>query len=109
MRVIKHCLCTEEHSLKNALDNEVHNLVLEHSVRMVVRDEERDVVTLSRCTFEHLLLLSCRNMIAHLDRFPSQDDEALRSLHHEARELVAQYPLDFIRLLDLDAYPHRVH
>ena len=41
-------------------------------------------------------------------RLPSQDYEALSTLHHEARKLVAQNPLDFISLLDLDAKSDRV-
>ena len=40
---------------------------------------------------------------------PSQYDETICTLHHEASELVTQYPLDLIRLLDLDAEPDGVH
>ena len=36
-------------------------------------------------------------------------DKVLRALHHEARELVAEDALDLVRLLDLDADPHRVN
>ncbi len=45
---------------------------------------------------------------AHLDWLPPEDYEALRALHHEPRKLVAQYPLNFVCLFDLDAYPYRV-
>ena len=44
----------------------------------------------------------------HLHCLPPQYNEALRPLHHESRELVAQYPLDFVRLLDLDANSYGV-
>ena len=39
----------------------------------------------------------------HLYRLPPQYNKALRALHHEPSELVAQNPLNLIRLLDLDA------
>lgn len=37
---------------------------------------------------------------SHLHRFPSQDEEVLRSHHHEAHELVAQDLLDLVRLVE---------
>jgi hypothetical protein len=46
--------------------------------------------------------------IVSLDRFPSQDDEALRSLLQEPCELVDQDVFDLVCLLDLNAYAHAV-
>lgn len=37
--------------------------------------------------------------VSHLHGFPSQDEEVLRSHHHEAHELVAQDLLDLVRLV----------
>lgn len=70
------------------MDDEVHQLVLVHLLRVEVGDEEADVIA--------------------LHRFPSQDEEVLGSHHHEAHELVAQDLLDLVRLFDGDADPHRV-
>ena len=47
--------------------------------------------------------------LAHLDRLPPKDEEGLRSLRQEPRELVHQNVLNLIRLLDLDAHPSAVH
>jgi hypothetical protein len=55
---------------------------------MKVGDQERDVIS--------------------LDRFPPQDVKRLCSLGQEAGELVNQYMLNLICLLDLDAYPHAI-
>ena len=46
---------------------------------------------------------------SHLDGFSPQHDEALRALHQESGELVAQNTFDLIGLLDLDANADRVH
>jgi hypothetical protein len=46
---------------------------------------------------------------AHLDGFSPQHDEALRTLHQESGELVAQDAFDLIGLLDLDADADRIH
>lgn len=39
----------------------------------------------------------------HSDRFPAKNDKALRTLHEEAGELVAEDTLDLICLLDANA------
>jgi hypothetical protein len=39
----------------------------------------------------------------HWDRFPSQDQEVLGALHHEAGEFMTQDAFDFVNLFDLDA------
>lgn len=44
----------------------------------------------------------------HRDRFPPQDNEALRATRHEAHKHMAQDLLDLIRLLDPNAHAHRV-
>jgi len=45
----------------------------------------------------------------HLDGFPPQHDKALRTLHQESGELVAQDAFDLIGLLDLNANADGVH
>jgi hypothetical protein len=70
------------------LDDEVHQLVLQHLLCVEVGDQERDVVS--------------------LDRFPSQDDKALCSLLQEPCEFVDQDVLNLVCLLDLDAYSYTV-
>ena len=50
-----------------------------------------------------------RKTSTHRYRLPSEDDEALRSLHHEAREFVTKDLLDFIGLLYLDTDADRVN
>ncbi len=44
----------------------------------------------------------------HLDGFSTQHDEALRSLHQESCEFMAENALDLICLLDLNANTDRV-
>lgn len=46
--------------------------------------------------------------ITHLDRFPPQNEEALRPLLQESRELVNQDVFNLVGLLDLDADAHGV-
>jgi len=46
--------------------------------------------------------------IAHLDRFPPQNEECLCTLGQEACELVDQNMLDLVRLLYPYAYAHAV-
>jgi len=48
------------------------------------------------------------NIIA-LYRLPSQYEEAFRSLRQESGELVHEYVLNLIRLLDFDGYSDGVH
>lgn len=68
------------------LDDEINDLVLEHRFRMNVGDQERDVVTLGTAS---AFLRSGQVDRTYRDGFPAQHDEALRALHHEAREFVA--------------------
>lgn len=71
------------------LDDEIDDFVLEHRFSVDIGDQKGDVIS--------------------WHWFPTEDDETLRSLHHEASELVAQDVFDFIGLLDLDAHAYRVY
>lgn len=71
------------------LNDEVDQLVLQHSFCMEVRDQERDVVS--------------------LDWFPPQDEEGFCSLRQESGKLVDQDVLNFICLLNSDADAHTVY
>ena len=55
-------------NLLHELDDEVHQLVLQHLLRVEVRNQEGDIIS--------------------LNRFPPQNDEALRSLLQKPCELV---------------------
>ena len=68
------------------VNDKVDKLVPQHLLRVEVGDEEADVVT--------------------LDLLPPQDDEVLRSAHHEAHELVAEQLLHVVRLFDCDRDPN---
>lgn len=74
--------------LLHKLNDEINQLMLQHLLCMEVGNQERDVIS--------------------LDRFPSQNVERLRSLGQEPCKLVDQDVLNFVGLLDLDAYPHAV-
>lgn len=52
--------------------------------------------------------LRARVKFTYRDGLSPQYDEALRSLHHESRELVTKNTFYFIGLLDLDAHADRV-
>ena len=54
--------------------------------------------------------MGCRqhSPLIHLDRFSSQNKECLRSLCQKPRELVHQYVLDLVGLLDFYAKPYAV-
>ena len=71
--------------LLHEVDDEVHELVAQHLLRVEVGDQEADVVT--------------------LDLLPPQDDEVLRPSHHETHELVAEQLLYIVGLLDGDGNP----
>ena len=64
------------------LDDEVHDLVLEHGLGVEVGDQEGDVVT--------------------LDGLPPEDDEVLGTLGQEAHELLAENGLELVGLLNAD-------
>mmetsp|Transcript_18745 Transcript_18745/g.47431 ORF Transcript_18745/g.47431 Transcript_18745/m.47431 type:complete len:253 (-) Transcript_18745:48-806(-) len=74
--------------LLHELDDEVHQLVLEHDLGVVVGDEEGDVISLYW--------------------LPSEHDEVFRAHHQKAGELLCQDLFHLIRLLDFDADSHRV-
>lgn len=77
---------------------------------MEICDEEGDIVSLSLnidSVSRSALALHTR-INTHLHRFPPQHNEVLCALHHETRELMAQYPFDFVRLFDFDTEPNRV-
>lgn len=62
--------------------------MLQHLLGVEVGDQETDVIS--------------------LDRFPSQDVEALGALRQEAREFVYEDVFDLVGLLDLDADAYAV-
>jgi hypothetical protein len=64
------------------LDDEIHDLVLEHGLGVEVGDQEGDVVA--------------------LDGLPPEDDEVLGTLGQEAHELLAEDGLELVGLLDAD-------
>ena len=63
-----------------------HQLVSQHFLRVEVRDEKADIVTLN--------LLS------------PQDDKVLRSSHHESHEHLAEQGVDIVQLLDGNGHSH---
>lgn len=83
----------------NALNDEVNYFVLQHSLRVGVRYEERYIITLQAIWAG----ITAAAKITRLNRLSPQYDEALCSLHHETRELVTEDALNFVRLLDPDA------
>lgn len=70
------------------LNDEIHQLVLEHRLCVGVCDEEGDVVAWYGLATE--------------------DNEAVGALGHEAGELVSEYVLDVVGLLDADGEAERV-
>lgn len=72
--------------LNDILNDKIHYLMLEHSLRMSVGDKERYIES------------------GH--RFTTQYDESLSSLHQESSELVCENCFYLIRLFDLDAHAY---
>lgn len=70
------------------LDNKVDQLMLQHCLGVVVRDQERNVVA--------------------LHGLAAEDKEVLSTSRQEAGELTNQNLLDFICLLDADRHPDRI-
>jgi len=110
------CSCVQEKlHLRNLLvhilhelNDEVHQLVLQHLLGVEVGDEERNVIALPNDQQSLPSSAQCPAS-AYIDRLPPQDEERLRSLRQESRELVHQDMLDFIRLLDPYADSHTIH
>ena len=65
-----------------------YQFVFQHLLRIKIRDEEADIIT--------------------LDLLPPENEEVLGPPHHEAGELVAEKPLDVVCLLDCDGDSHRI-
>jgi hypothetical protein len=82
--------------------------VLQHLLGVEVGDKERNVIALRNN--QHLLTANAQGPTStYIDRLPPQDEERLRSLRQETRELVHQDVLDLIRLLYPYADTHTVH
>ena len=75
---------------------------------MEIRDQERDIISLTSCVSSHPSPYLPPLPPTHLNRFSPQDKERLRPLRQESRELMDQDILNLIRLLDLDANAHTV-
>ena len=108
--------------LLHELNNKVHQLVLQHLLRVRICDQEGDIIALlqsisparsySPCGFQHLSTVCCISCIlisAYLDSFSPQDEKCLCSLGQESRKFVYQDILYIIRLFYLDAHAHTVH
>lgn len=72
---------------------------------MEVRNQERNIIAL--CPINHPTSSVVR-ATTYLDGLPPQNEEGLRSLRQEPRELVDQDMFYLIGLFDLYAYPHAV-
>ncbi len=79
--------------------------MLEHLLRVKICDQKRYVIALKSNVNDIGL---DRTALANLDGFPPQYEECLCSLFQEPCELVNEYILDFVRLLDLDADTYTV-
>ena len=73
---------------------------------MEVGDQKRNVISLS--TIQPLNPDIGAEWGSYFNRFPSKNEECLCSLRQKARELMHQYVLYFIRLLNFDTDPHAI-
>jgi hypothetical protein len=94
--------------LLHELYYKVHQLVLQHLLGMVVGDQERDIVALTNMSAGHPKPAWYFPSCSYRHSFSPQDEERLRSLGQEARELVHENMLDLIRLLYPYADSHAV-
>lgn len=104
--------------MRNVLNDEIDELVLQHRLRVEVGDQERDVISLSthnkptiKCVHNQylfLILLIRVQYRTHRNSLPPQNNEPLRSHGHEPSKFLAQDPLDLIGLFDTDGQPDRV-
>lgn len=91
------------------LNDEVHQLMLQHLLGVEVGDEERNVIALPKRSAINPFPSNAQCPAStYLDRLPPQDEESLRSLRQESRELVHQNMLDLVRLLYPYAHTHTV-
>lgn len=93
--------------LFHELNDEVNQLMLQHGLRVEIRDQERDIIALLPVS-----ILSCRiqrGQLPDLYRLPPQNEERLCSLGQEPGELVDEDMLDFIGLLYSDTDTDTVH
>ena len=87
--------------LLHELYDEIHKLMLQHLLGMVIRDQERDIITLAYTVSLLSILSSCRGLPVqqtYRHRLPPQHEERLRSLCQESCELMHEDMLDLIRL-----------
>lgn len=93
--------------LLHKLDDKVHQLVLQHLLRMVIRYQERDIIALYV-----VVSIAARNATtpsrvkSHRHWLPSQDEERFRPLGQKSCELMHKNMLNLIRLFypDADSY-----
>lgn len=95
--------------------------MLQHLLRVRVRDQEGDIIALSPSISQPLLTASQNPRLssrllpiaplnpAYLNSLSPQDKERLRSLRQKPRELMHQDILNIICLFYLDANPHTIH
>lgn len=79
--------------LFHELDNKVHQLVLEHLFRMVVCNQETNVIALHSVG---------DRVYTYLDGLSPQNYKVFGSLHQESSKLVTKDALDVISLLNAD-------
>ncbi len=94
--------------LFHKLDDEVHQLVLQHLFGMEVRDQEGYVVSLKPvCQFPGTARRRSSGR-SNLDGLPPENEEGLGTLCQEPGKLVDQDVFDLVGLFDLDADPYAV-
>src|SRR5271170_8288146 len=87
---------------KSHLNDKVHQLVLQHRLRMKIGDQKRNIIPLNHVNLQRHTPRTYRN------RFPSQDDKTLCPSSEESSQFMSEDTFNFIRLFDFDAYADRV-
>ena len=82
---------------KSHLNDKVHQLVLQHRLRMKIGDQKRNIIPLNHVNLQRHTPRTYRN------RFPSQDDKTLCPSSKESSQFMSQNAFNVIRLFDFDA------
>ena len=82
--------------------------MLQHLLGVEIGNEERNVIALPEIHLAIVRVHARDPALTYLDRLPPQNEEGLRSLRQEARELVHQDMLDLVRLFYPYANAHAV-
>ena len=99
-------------NLLHKLNDEIHQFMLQHRLRMKIRNQKRNIIALNE---QSAIALNPKHSRCgdgwrgrYRHRLPPKNDKILSATSEESSQLVRQNPLDIIGLFDFDADADRV-